>query len=123
MRAYALVCLPACLLAAALPAAAAAPFDFDTAPGRLPKNVVPVDYTVAIVPDARTRTLSGTERVVLQFRQATDTLVFNSLNQRLGQVRLDGRPVKRVVTSDAQQLTTVTLPRPAAPGRHVLSFS
>ncbi|MDE2147402.1 MAG: M1 family metallopeptidase [Burkholderiales bacterium] len=123
MRAYALVCLPVCLLAAALPAAAAAPFDFDTAPGRLPKNVVPLDYTVAIVPDARTRTLSGTERVVLQFRQATDTLVFNSLNQRLGQVRLDGRPVKRVVTSDAQQLTTVTLPRPAAPGRHVLSFS
>lgn len=116
--------LAACL-AAALPAlaAAAAPFDFDTAPGRLPKNVVPVDYTVDIVPDAKARTLSGTERVTLDFREATATIVFNSLNERLSNVRLDGKPAMRVVTNDEQQLTTVTLKQPARPGRHVLSFS
>jgi aminopeptidase N len=113
------------VLFAVLPtvAGAAAPFSFDTAPGRLPKNVVPVDYTVAIVPDAKARTLSGTERVTLDFREATATIVFNSLNERLSDVRLDGQLAANVVTSDEQQLTTVTLKRPAKPGRHVLSFS
>ncbi|MDE2081202.1 MAG: M1 family metallopeptidase [Burkholderiales bacterium] len=124
-RATMLATTLAALLGAALPgpAAAAAPFNFDTAPGRLPKNVVPTDYTIAIVPNAQARTLTGTERITLDFRAATATIVFNTLNQRLSQVRLDGRAVQRVVTSDEQQLTTVTLPRPAAPGRHVLSFS
>lgn len=115
----------AAVLAAVLPilAGAAAPYSFETAPGRLPKNVVPIDYAVAIVPDVQAGTLRGTERVTLDFREATASIVFNSLNQRLSDVRLDGRLVERVVTSDDQQLTTVTLKRPSKPGRHVLSFS
>jgi hypothetical protein len=34
----------------AAPAAAPAPFSFDAAPGRLPKNVLPLTYHVSIVP-------------------------------------------------------------------------
>jgi hypothetical protein len=29
------------------PAAPEAPFAFDTTPGRLPKNVIPIDYQIA----------------------------------------------------------------------------
>ena len=99
-----------------------APFSFESAPGRLPKNVVPVSYEVAVVPDADALRLTGTESVRLQFRTATATVQFNSLNETLSHVLLDGKPVKSVVSSNEQQLTTVTLTKPAA-GLHTLSFS
>jgi aminopeptidase N len=99
-----------------------APFAFESAPGRLPKNVVPVSYDVAIVPNVDALTLTGTESVQLQFRAATATVQFNSLNETLSHVLLDGKPVKSVTSSDEQQLTTVTLMNPAT-GLHTLSFS
>jgi aminopeptidase N len=99
-----------------------APFSFESAPGRLPKNVVPVSYDVAIVPDADALKLTGTESIKLQFRAATATVQFNSLNETLRDVLLDGKPVKSVTSSDEQQLTTVTLRQPAT-GLHTLSFS
>jgi aminopeptidase N len=104
-------------------AAAEAPFDFDKAPGRLPKNVVPLDYAIAVVPDSAARTFTGTESVSLKFRTATDKVVFNTLNLTLSNVRLDGKPVARVGTDNAAQLTTLTLAAPAAAGQHTLTLS
>ncbi|MGB8839596.1 MAG: M1 family metallopeptidase [Aliidongia sp.] len=103
--------------------AARAPFSFDQAYGRLPKNVVPIDYRIAIKPNMAASTLTGIETVTLEFREATATIQFNSLNETLSDVRLDGKPVKEVVSSDEQQITTVTLKSPAPVGRHRLSFS
>jgi aminopeptidase N len=105
------------------PVAAAVPFSFATVPGRLPKNILPVDYTIAIVPNAAARTLRGTESVTLYFKESGTRVVFNSLNETLDSVRFDGKPVLSVVSNDDQQLTTVTLPAPAAIGRHTLAFS
>jgi aminopeptidase N len=102
---------------------AAVPFSFATVPGRLPKNILPVDYTIAITPDAVARTLRGTESVTLYFKAASASVVFNSLNETLDSVRFDGKPVASVVSNDDKQLTTVTLVAPAAPGRHTLAFS
>ncbi|HLQ13251.1 MAG TPA: M1 family metallopeptidase [Steroidobacteraceae bacterium] len=117
--------LPAVAAGLALgpPAMAVAPFSFDGAPGRLPKDVVPVDYQVAIVPDIQALSLEGTEGVLLEFRAATATIQFNSLNETVRDVRFDGRAVENVVTDNEQQLTTVTLPAPAAAGRHTLRFA
>ena len=98
-------------------------FSFATAPGRLPKNVVPLEYTISLTPDTDKRTLAGTESIVLDFREATATIQFNSLNQKLSKVLLDGKPVKTVVSDDKAQLTTITLARPAAAGKHTLSFA
>jgi aminopeptidase N len=100
----------------------AAPFSFESAPGRLPKNVVPLSYDVAIVPDVDALRFTGTESVRLQFRAATATVQFNSLNETLSDVRLDGKPVKSVTSNDAEQLSTVTLRKPVS-GLHSLSFS
>jgi aminopeptidase N len=99
-----------------------APFSFESAPGRLPKNVVPISYDVAVVPDVDALRLTGTESVQLQFRAVTATVQFNSLNETLSHVLLDGKPVKSVTSSDEQQLTTVTLMNPVS-GSHTLSFS
>src|ERR1700735_3964570 len=105
------------------PAAAEAPFSFDTPPGRLPKNVVPSAYQIAIVPDVKAKTFKGTESVSLRFRAATATVIFNSLNLTLSEVRLDGKPVKQVASDDKAQLTTVTLAVPAPVGLHTLAFT
>jgi aminopeptidase N len=99
------------------------PFSFDAAYGRLPKNIIPLRYDIAVVPDTAALTLTGTESVRLRFRSATATIEFDSLNEKLENVRLDGQPVKNVVSSDEQQLTTVTLPAPARRGLHTLTFS
>ncbi len=98
------------------------PFSFDAAPGRLPKNVVPSDYTLAITPDLTAHTVSGVESVKLKFREKTNIVQFNSLNQTLSDVRLDGKPVKKVDTDNTKQLTTLTLAAPAKVGPHTLSF-
>src|SRR5258708_11971224 len=115
-------CFAALCLSLAPSAWCGAPFSFESAPGRLPKNVVPVSYDVAIVPDADALRLTGTESVQLQFRAATATVQFNSLNETLSHVLLDGKPVKSLTSSDEQQLTTVTLTKPVT-GLHTLSFS
>ncbi len=103
--------------------AGAVPFSFATVPGRLPKNILPIDYTIAITPDAVARTLLGTESVTLYFKQPSASVVFNSLNETLDSVQFDGKPVLGVVSSDDKQLTTVTLAAPAGVGRHTLAFS
>ena len=115
----------AAALAAALAqtAVAEAPFDFDKAPGRLPKNVVPVDYSIAVVPDIAAKTFSGTESVSLNVREATGQVVFNTLNLTLKDVRVDGKPVKDVKNDNDAQLATVTLAAPAPAGMHRLTLS
>ena len=118
-----ILALAALAALAALPAAGAAPFEFDRAPGRLPKDVVPVNYRVALRPDIPAGTIVGTESVALRVRAATRTIVFNSLGETLSEVRLDGVAVSAVASDDARQLTTVTLVAPAPVGEHLLSFS
>ncbi len=104
-------------------ARAEAPFTFDSAPGRLPKDVVPLDYTLDIVPDTAAMSFTGSESVTLRFRSASATITFNSLNERLWGVRLDGSLVKSVVSDDNQQLTVITLLAPVAAGVHTLKFA
>ncbi len=101
----------------------AAPFSFDAAPGRLPKDVVPLSYVIHIIPDASSKTIAGTEKIALDVRRPTAKIVFNSLNERLSAVFFDGKPVVGVDSHDDTQLTTVTLAAPAGKGRHTLAFS
>jgi aminopeptidase N len=105
------------------PALAETPFSFDTAPGRLPKSVVPQDYDIALVPDIAKHTVRGTETITLNVRSATATISFNSLNETLDHALFDGRPVQAVESDDKAQLTKVTLAKAATPGRHRLTFS
>jgi len=123
IRSAGLIAAAAISMATGAPGQAEAPFSFDAAPGRLPKNVVPVRYSIAIVPDIDTLSVTGTESVTLQFRAATDSIIFNSLNQTLSDLRLDHRPVASVRSDDERQLTTVTLVTAAPVGRHTLTFS
>jgi aminopeptidase N len=117
--------LATCLLPIALfcaAPAAEAPFSFDTAPGRLPKDVLPIDYDIAIVPSVDAHIFTGKETVKLQVRSPTTRLVFNTLDLKLRDVRLDGAAVQNVATDNDAQLTTITLSSPAQPGDHTLTM-
>ncbi len=105
------------------PALAEAPFSFDTAPGRLPKDVVPQAYDIALVPDIAKHTVRGNETIVLKVRSASATISFNSLYETLDHVLFDGRPVQKVESDDQAQLTKLTLAKAATPGLHRLTFS
>jgi len=107
----------------AAPAPAQAPFSFAAAPGHLPKNVVPLDYRIAIVPDVARRTLRGTGSIDLRFDEATDTIQFNAIDMRFTNVRLDGKPVKQLSIDAKREIVTVTLAAKARPGRHVLDLA
>jgi hypothetical protein len=49
--------------------ASAKPFSFKDTPGKLPKDVVPTDYAIRIVPDIDKLTFAGTETVKLNVRR------------------------------------------------------
>lgn len=111
------------VLALALPVLADAPYAFDKTPGRLPKDIIPTDYELALVPDIDKKQISGHESIKLEFRSPSATIQFDTEDITVREVRFDGRPISAVVTDNAQQLTTVTLPAAAAAGPHVLSLS
>lgn len=104
-------------LAVASPACAEAPFNFSSTPGRLSKTVVPADYTIAVVPNVKAHTLTGTESVVLSVTKPTRTIVFNTLDMTISSARVDGKAA-RVRTDNKAQLSTVTLSSPAGVGKH-----
>lgn len=120
-RSATLITLAASL--AARNADAQAPFSFDAAAGRLPKNIVPLTYDIDITPDIDQRRIAGSEAVTLHFRSASDRIVLNSLHETLRDVRLDDQPVRAVGSDDKAQLTTITLASPAAAGTHRLTFA
>jgi aminopeptidase N len=101
-------------------AAPEAPFRFDQAPGRLPKDVVPLTYTINVTPDPEHLTLRGSETVTLDVRHATRTIVFNALHMTYNSATVDGVAAAAVVPNDATQRTTLTTRTTLTPGRHVL---
>ena len=91
------------------------------AAGQLPRNVVPVSYDISVSPDAKTLAFKGQERITVDVREATRTVILNAADLDVTAATWDGRAVPVKLDAAAQQLT-VTLPALAAPGRHTLGF-
>ncbi|PYJ62212.1 MAG: aminopeptidase, partial [Verrucomicrobia bacterium] len=101
------------------------PFSFKDTPGKLPKEVVPTDYSVHIVPNIDKRTFAGTETVKLQVRSLVHQLVLNALELEITEASLDGKPLpKSAIRIDKEtELLTLTLPTELEPGDHTLALS
>ena len=67
------------------------PFSFKDTPGKLPKDVVPTDYAVRIVPDINKLTFAGTETVKLNVRRRVRQLVLNALELKIEAASIDGK--------------------------------
>src|SRR6184192_2405699 len=106
------------------PFASEKPFSFKDTPGKLPKDVVPTDYSVRIVPDIDKLTFAGTETVKLTARRRVRQLVLNALELKIEAASIDGKelPDSAIKTDTKNELLTLALRSELATGEHTLTL-
>ncbi|HEY0061538.1 MAG TPA: M1 family aminopeptidase [Telluria sp.] len=111
---------------AAFGAQAEAPFSLATTPGKLPKDVVPIQYAAHLRPDLQARTFYGSETVEIEVLSATANIVLNAADLQIDSARLAGKDmaVRKLTPLPDAQAQTVTFPlgQPLAPGRYQLTL-
>ena len=100
------------------------PFDFATTPGKLPKQVVPAEYSIRIVPNIDKLTFAGSETVKLNVRAPVRQLVLNVLEMEIASAMLDGKtlPKTAIKIDKKQELLTIALPSELSAGDHTLAL-
>jgi aminopeptidase N len=100
------------------------PFDFESTPGKLPKQVVPEEYEIRLAPDVAKRTFSGSETVKLNVRAPVRQLVFNALEVQIASASLDGKalPTAAIHVDAKQETVTVDLGSEISAGAHTLAL-
>jgi aminopeptidase N len=101
------------------------PFSFKDTPGKLPKDVVPGDYSIRVVPNIDKLTFTGTEMVKLNVRSPVQKLVLNALELEITEASLDGKtlPASAIKIDKENELLILALPSELAAGDHPLAFS
>jgi len=128
MRSLCRLWLYAALILVAPAFAAQPPFSFATTPGALPKDVVPVEYALHIVPDVAARTFRGDGRYLIEILQPTARIVLHALEIEVASAALrgPGRSVTKLGPPErdrARQLLVFTLPKPLPRGRYTLDLA
>ena len=100
------------------------PFNFYETPGKLPKQVVPTEYSIRVVPNIDNFTFAGSETVKLNVRSPVQQLVLNALTLKIEAASVDGKqlPLSAVKADDEKELLTLTLPSELAAGDHALTL-
>ena len=100
------------------------PFSFEGTPGKLPKDVVPMDYSVRIVPDIDKLIFVGTETVKLNVRSRVRQLVLNALELKIEAASIDGKelPASVIKNDDKNELLTLVSASELATGEHTLTL-
>jgi aminopeptidase N len=100
------------------------PFSFNNTPGKLPKEVVPANYSVRIIPDIDKLTFAGTETVKLNVRSRVRQLVLNALELKVEVASIDGKelPASAIKTDTKNELLTLALPSELSTGEHTLTL-
>ena len=101
------------------------PFSFATTPGKLPKEVVPTEYSIRIVPDIDKLTFTGTETVKLSVHSPVQQLVLNALELEITSASVDGKalPQSAIKIDKKNELLKLELPSELAAGEHTLALS
>ena len=99
-------------------------FDFATTPGKLPKEVLPLEYSIRIAPDLEKLTFTGSETVKLKVEKPVTKIVLNALQMKIASAALDGQSLsKKAIELNAKDETlTLTLPNELAAGEHELAL-
>jgi aminopeptidase N len=115
------------LAIAAIGAHAEAPYSFDKTPGKLPKDVIPVEYVAHLAPDLDTNTFRGTETVEIDVLKPTSTIMLNAAALDIDSASLTGKGIQErkltPVLDDKQETLRFTLPAELAPGRYRLELA
>lgn len=114
------------LLSVTFPAVMSAekPFSFNETPGKLPKEVIPVEYSIRIVPEVDKLVFTGMETVKLSVSSPVRQLVLNALELEITEASVDDvAMLKSAIRIDNQkELLTLALPSELAPGDHTLAL-
>ena len=81
---------------------------------RLPQNVIPDHYTIAIAPDLASETFSGEETIDVEVKEPVDTITLHSIDLNLKDVRV-GAVVPQLTFDAPNETVTLT----ASPTGHV----
>ena len=100
------------------------PFNFNETPGKLPKEVIPTEYAIRIVPKLDSFTFAGTETVKLNVRSPVHQLVLNGLELKIEAASIDGKelPLSAVKADAEKEMLTLALPSELPAGEHALKL-
>ena len=116
----------AALLSVTFPAVMSAekPFSFNETPGKLPKEVVPVEYAIRIVPNIDRLVFTGMETVKLSVRSSVRQLVLNALELEITEASVDdvALPKSAIEIDKEKELLTLALLSELKPGDHTLAL-
>src|SRR5947209_3595667 len=79
MRHWPTACFSVISLLSTMQLQAQNPFDFASTPGKLPKQVVPLEYAVRIAPNIEAKTFTGTAIIKIKVTAAVRQIVMNAL--------------------------------------------
>jgi aminopeptidase N len=105
---------------------AEAPFNFETTPGKLPKDVVPLSYDIHIKPNIEKLTFAGSETVVLDVRKPVKTITLNVNTMTIASAKLLGADGKveqdaRVTIDPKEETATLTFDKEIRHRQHQIS--
>ncbi|MES2300044.1 MAG: M1 family metallopeptidase [Pseudomonadota bacterium] len=115
------------LASLALGAQAEEKFSFRATAGKLPKNIVPLHYTVHVVPDLQRFRFAGDETIEIEVREPSATIVLNASEIEIASASLSGagmgtQALQPKLDQEAQTLS-FTLTQPLAKGRYTLAIN
>lgn len=113
-------------LLSAITLQAEAPFNFDSTPGKLPKDVVPLSYDIQLKPNIEKLTFTGSETVLLDVRKPVKTITLNVNTVTIASAKLLGARAKieqdaRVTIDLKEETATLAFDTEVPSGRHQIS--
>lgn len=100
------------------------PFAFETTPGQLPKNIVPLHYDIHLRTDLAKMTTRGTVVIQIAVLKATGEIVLNANDLKIEHATIEDKSVKemRFTVSEAKQTVTFKAPRKLKPGNYTITI-
>ncbi|MEW6761160.1 MAG: M1 family metallopeptidase [Pseudomonadota bacterium] len=108
-------------------AQAEAPYAFATTPGKLPKDVIPLQYSAHIMPDVAGNSFRGTQTVEIEVLTRTSLIMLNADNLEIDAASLSGKEIGKLalkpILDRGQQTLRFELAKPLAPGKYALDLA
>jgi len=100
------------------------PYEFASTPGKLPKQVVPLEYSIRIVPDIAKLTFAGSEKIKVKATAPIRELVLNSAELEIAKASVDETQLSpdAIRLDPNDELLTIALPDELPAGEHAIAL-
>ena len=100
------------------------PFNFESTPGKLPKKIIPQEYSVRIVPNVDKFVFTGTETIKVIVKSRQKQIVLNALEIDVSDASVDGKklPKSAIQLDQANELLKLSLPDELIVGKHTIDL-